>query len=208
MTKYSGLTGVSSGLATHEWGVNEAGASKKINLGQVKTYVGTGLSNASLTTVSAAYAVDTYLAGSSVTIPTAGGWVAGSFYRCTFDMTKTAAGTVGFAINVRMGTAGTTADPVIATVTFAGGTAAADLGVFSVIGTFRSVGAGTAAVLRATASLVHTLTLSGLTSNNVAGATSAGFNSTTQTKIGLSINGGTSFSGTNETVVATLDKYQ
>src|SRR5262245_13142095 len=56
------------------------------------------LTNASVTSVAAGYSSDTYLAGSSITIPTAGDWTAKEQYSCVFDMTKTGAGTAQFTI--------------------------------------------------------------------------------------------------------------
>lgn len=43
---------------------------------------------AAVAAVSAGYAADTYLAGSGITIPVAGDWVAGEAYRCIFDMER------------------------------------------------------------------------------------------------------------------------
>ena len=166
------------------------------------------LINSSVTSVSAGYAADTYLAGSSIIIP-AGKWRAKQQYRCKFDMTKTAAGIATPIITLRMGTLGTTGDAAIQTITFGAGTALADTGVFEVLVTFRTIGSGTSAVTQAVAKVDHHLGLTGLTSTGAVGTgiilgTSAGFNSTTQTTIGLSFNGGASFSGTCTLVQAEL----
>ena len=156
------------------------------------------------------YAADTYLAGSAITIPTAGAWRAGTRYRCVFDMAKTAAGVATPIITVRMGTLGTTADASVLALTFGAGTAAADTGIFELLLTFRTVGSGTAAVVQGVARCSHNLVATGLTSTGAGGVgiltgTSAGFNSTTQTVIGVSFNGGASFSGTCTLVQAALD---
>lgn len=169
------------------------------------------LGNASVSTVSAAYASDTYLAGSSVTIPTAGDWKVAERYRCTFDMTKTGAGTAAFTLIVRMGTAGTTADAAILTLAFAVGTAAVDTGMFDLWVNFQTVGSGTSAVIAGALECRHALAATGLITTGASGiglvtGTSSGFNSTTQTVIGVSVNGGTSFSGTNTLVQARLEK--
>jgi len=213
IVKLSAFPTAGSVLGTDELGLNEAGTTKKATATQIRTYVGTGLNNAAITATSGAYATDTYLAGSAITIPTAGAWVAGSFYRCGFDMTKTAAGTATLIITVRMGTLGTTGDAAITTMTWGAGTAVADSGWFEVVCTFRAVGGGTTALLKATGRLNHGLAATGLTTSGASGFSlqgnlSAGFNSTTQTIIGISVNGGASFSGGVETVIATLDKYQ
>jgi hypothetical protein len=162
---------------------------------------------ASIAAVAGGFAVDTYLAGSTCTIPLAGGWLARAQYRCEFDMVKTGAGTQAFTIIVRMGTLGTTGDAAILTLAYAVGTAAIDTGLFTVRVNFRAVGSGTSAIIQGIAECQHHLAATGLITTGVSGegfviGTSSGFNSTTQTKIGLSVNGGTSFSGTN-TIVQT-----
>ena len=169
------------------------------------------LQSASVAAVAGAYAADTYLAGSGITIPSAGDWSVGQTYKCAFDMTKTAAGTATFIAIVRMGTLGTVGDAAILTLTFGAGTAAIDTGIFELWATFRTVGSGTSAVIAGMIECRHALAATGLVSTGASGlglitGTSAGFNSTTQTVIGLSINGGASFSGTNTLVQASLGK--
>lgn len=169
------------------------------------------IGNASAAGASAAFATDTYLTGSSVTIPLAGDWTVGESYRCRFDMAKTAAGTAAFTITVRMGTAGTTADAAVLTLAYGAGTAAADTGLFEVWLTFQAVGSGTSAVVVGVTRCTHLLAATGLTSTGASGTgiitgTSAGFDSTTATVIGLSLDGGASFSGTNTIVQAELVK--
>lgn len=178
--------------------------------GNITTYP-YALSSASVAAVSGAYAADTYLAGSGITIPSAGDWSVGQTYRCVFDMVKTAAGTAQFTIIVRMGTLGTVVDAAVLTMAFAVGTAAGDTGLFDVRVNFRTVGSGTSAVIAGVAECRHSLAATGLVTTGASGigiltGTSAGFNSTTQTVIGLSINGGASFSGTNTLVQASLGK--
>lgn len=168
--------------------------------------------NFSTSTVSAGYAADTYLAGSNITMPT-GGFVVGARYSCWFDMVKTAAGTAQFTINLRIGTAGTTSDTSIIQWQFAAGTAAADTGTFEVFGHFRTVGSGTNAVLVGTAYCSHALAATGLISTGASGVgqittVSSGFDSTPAGSIiGLSVNGGASFSGTNTIVEAELHSF-
>jgi hypothetical protein len=169
-------------------------------------------SNFSTATVSAGYATDTYLAGSNIAIPT-GGYLAGTTYRCRFDMVKTAAGTAAFTVTLRIGTAGTTADTSILSFAFAVGTAAVDTGTFDVLAYFRTVGATTTAVLVGSCACSHALAATGLISTGASGfgqvtAVSSGFDSTTaSTIVGLSVNGGASFSGTNTLVQAQLTSY-
>jgi len=180
-----------------------------VNEGGLVYRVG-GVWVAAATAGQSGFASDAYLAGSGIGIGQAGGWAAGMIYNCVFDMTKTAAGTATPILTVRMGTTGTVADASIGTITFGAGTAAADTGVFEVQLAFRSVGGGTSAVVAGWASCAHHLAATGLTSTGASGTgivtfSSAGFNSTTQTFLGLSLNGGASFAGTNVAVRSFLE---
>lgn len=149
------------------------------------------------------FATDTYLAGSGVTVPV-GKIKVGTKYRCKFNVVKTAAGIAAPVITIRMGTLGTTGDAAITTLTYAAQTGAIDEGEIEVVVVFRAVGAA-AGVVQAIGNLLHRLVTTGL---NVTGTftsvknTSASFNSTTPTKIGLSINAGTSAAWTVELVEA------
>jgi hypothetical protein len=150
---------------------------------------------------------DTYLAGSSPPAFPAGKIQAGTWYRAKFDMTKTAAGTAIATMTVRMGTLGSTSDAAIATFTFPSAqTAAVDNGSFEVVVNFRSAGSGTSAVIEAIGYILRTntttgfLSTSGLQVMTPARVTSAGFDSTTVTRIGLSINAGASSAWTTQAV--------
>lgn len=153
------------------------------------------------------FAADTYLTGASLAIP-AGLLKVSTVYYCAFDMVKTAAGTAQFAINVRIGTAGTIADTSRLTFTFAAGTAAVDTGVFEVWVLVRSVGAS--GVIQGMCRCTHALAATGLISTGAAGSgtllvTSSSFDTTVAAStIGISANGGASFSGTNTTVLSHL----
>jgi hypothetical protein len=153
-------------------------------------------------------ATDAYVTDSAVTIPT-GRLQARTMYRARMELTKTSTtGSVSTPIvTVRLGTAGTTADAALVALTFAAQTAVADTGFIEVFVTFRAVGSGTTAIIRATGILDHVLAATGLSTANVSVAkgTSAGFNSTVaSSKIGFSFNGGTSFAGTTDMVQAEL----
>ena len=203
-TKISALTAATSVAAADQFAIVQSGVSKSATLAVLQSSVGAGYRNSSVAAVSAGYAVDTYLAGSSVTIP-AGAWKVSSIYQCGFDMVKTGAGTAAFTIIVRMGTLGTTGDAAILTLAYAVGTAVVDTGGFEVYVGFRTVGSGTSAVIQGITTCSHALAATGLVTTGASGwggilGTSAGFNSTTQTIIGLSVNGGASFSGTNTLV--------
>lgn len=156
------------------------------------------------------FSSDTYLSGSSVTIPPQG-LRAGAIYRCKFDMAKTAAGTAQATVIVRIGT-GVVGDTARVTHTFTAGTAAADKGTFEVAVTLRSVHASTGTIV-SLVTLDHALAATGLTSGGTGGqeqfvAASSNFDTSATTLagkvIGISFNGGSSFSGTNELVQAEL----
>jgi hypothetical protein len=151
------------------------------------------------------FSSDTYLAGSSINVP-ANAPLVGTAYRLWFDVTKTAAGTATPIISIRYGTAGTTSDTAVCTLTFGAGTAAADSGLFEIHCDFRTVGSGTSAVLQAIAGLSTNLTTTGI-SNAVKAkqSTSSGFNSTVANSIiGASYNGGASAAHTIQLVRADL----
>lgn len=173
------------------------------SIGFFKLAAASSLRNWSTAAQGAGFASDTYLTGSFIVFPVAP--VVGCFYRLTFDMSKTAAGTATPIVTVRVGTAGTTADAARCTFTFSAGTAATDVGMFEVEGLFRTVGSGTSAVLQGRAALTSQAT-TGLSSLiKTQQSTSGGFDSTTAgLGIGVSFNGGASFSGTCQLVHAEL----
>jgi hypothetical protein len=152
-------------------------------------------------------AAEAYLAGSYCVIP-AGRVQARTKYLCRFYVAKTStAGTATPIIRVKLGTAGTTADTDRAVLTFAAQTAVADDGRIDLEVSFRTVGSGTSAVIRAQGTLDHRLAATGLSTANtsIVGATSAGFDSTVAgLGIGVSVTWGTSFVGTTDLVQAEL----
>lgn len=171
------------------------------------------LYNSSTSTVTAGYAADTIMAGSVIALPS-GITLAGIQYRCEFDMVKTAAGVGAPIVNIRFGTTGTVADPSICAMTFGAGTAVADTGKFTIVGTLRSAGAATAAVLAGSTMINHHLAATGLTSTGASGTgqvstVGGGFNSTpANSAMSVSFNGGALFSGTCTYVQATLSNYR
>jgi hypothetical protein len=160
--------------------------------------------NQSVTSQGAGFASDTYLTGSNILLP--GAPFVGTTYKLWFDVVKTGAGTATPIISVRVGTAGAIGDTAILTFTFGAGTAAADTGIFSVLATFRTVGASTSAVLQGQSGLISNLTTTGLSNAKKAlQVTSSGFNSTVANSyIGASYNGGASASHTVQLVRAEL----
>jgi len=205
--KISALTAVTTPAGTDEFAVNEAGTSKKITLSQIDAYT-SPIANGSVTDQTG-FATDTYVTRSGLVV-VGSRLQAGAWMRWVFNVEKTAAGVATAAVTLRMGTAGTTADAAICTFNFASaGTAATDKGRLEVIANFNSVGSGTSAVVEGNLFLIKQNSNTGFVSaGSVLMApitvTSSGFNSTTVTNIGLSLNAGTSASWTVRTVQAEI----
>lgn len=209
MPQISALPADTTPAGTDEFAANQGGTSKKVTLSQINAYC-EPVSAASTSAQSATFATDTYLGGSLVTV-TPARLQAGSFYRLKFDASKTAAGTATAVVTLRMGTTGTTSDAAICALSFSSAqTAAIDSGLIEVMANFRSVGSGTTAVVAATLFLMKSATsATGFLSAGVANmapvkVTSSGFDSSTVTKIGASLNAGTSAAWTVTTVQADM----
>ena len=161
--------------------------------------------NQSVSTPAAGFAADTYLAGSNITVA---GLQAGSRYHMVFEVSKTAAGLATPILTIRFGTNGSVADTARCTLTWTAQTAATDTGTFEVWVTFRTVGAGTAAVLQCVGQRRHGASITGLGTlvAETKNATSAGFDSTVANSIiGTSVNGGASAAWTITLVQAELE---
>lgn len=208
--KYSGLVAATVLNNTDLWAIDQSGASKSVTATILRQYIGEGLTNQG--TAAGTFAADTYLTGSAISLSTTGNFAIGTTCKWIFDMTKTGAGTATPIINVRAGTLGTTGDASIYSFTLAAGTAVIDAALFEVWVSFATVGSGTSATVHGLCRCTHQLAATGMTTQGASGmalvvpGTSAGFNSTTQSIIGLSFNGGASFSGTNTLVTASADK--
>lgn len=198
----------SSGVTSTYVDLTSKVLSSKLDTGAINTY-STGLKNQAVTSVTG-YAADTYLVGSSINLGLVSPLSAQSRYHLLFDVTKTGAGTQTPILVLRFGTLGTTGDAAICTFTFNVQTAVIDNGTFEIFASFRTVGAGTSAMIQGMAMLRHNLAVTGLGSVNPAGwqqvlVTSSGFNSTVASSIiGVSVNGGTSASWTTTLVQAEL----
>lgn len=153
-----------------------------------------------------ANAADTYLTGSNIAIPTGMGFQVGSLYQITMYVTKTAAGVAAPIWVVRVGTAGTTADAAILTLTqIALQTAAADTALVTITAVLRNVGA--AGVFAGGLAMHHVLSATGFSTldHNVLQVTSAGFVTTTPNLIiGVSVNPGAAGVWTHQVIAAEL----
>lgn len=158
------------------------------------------------------FAADTYLAGSSVSLPasgTVGGAKAGTRYKLRFFLSKTGAGIAAIVLTVRVGTAQSTADAARLTFTFNAQTGVIDEGTIDLFVTVNAVGAGTTGVIEGVAELRHRLTTTGLSTAGAVQAlavTSGGFDTTVANLfIGASLNGGASASFTVKCVQAEVE---
>lgn len=209
-TKVSALTAVTTPAGTDEIPVNQGGTTKKMTLAQVNAYT-EPIAGGSTAAQNNGFASDTYLAGSMkpfdpARLQAASG--ACSFYRLRFEVVKTAAGTATAVMVFRVGTAGSTADTTRLTFTFPSAqTAAVDNMVCELMVNFRAIGAS--CVMAGTLSLIRSNTTTGFLSTSATPltlikVTSSSFDITAQSKMGLSINGGTSASWTISTVQSEL----
>jgi hypothetical protein len=148
-------------------------------------------SNAAIAAQGPGFAADTYVADSSLLIPSFGAQ-ARTQVRWKISVSKTAAGVAGPAFIIRIGAAGAIADAARLTLTGPAQTAAADVGVYEIITTMRNV--GLAGVLQGTLQLNHNLAATGFANNasSIVEGSSAAFDNSALGGlfIGLSINAG------------------
>ena len=199
-TKASAFTAVSTVGGTDVVPVVQGGVNKKATVTQLAGYYAPPA--AASTAAQSGFAADTYLAGSGVTVVPAR-LQAGTLYRCVFQVVKTAAGVAAPVVTIRMGTAGTTADASLVALTFAAQTAVVDEGEFEIKANIRTSGAS--GVVQGYGKLSHRLVTTGLNVtavNTFVIGTSAATDISAVTKIGLSVNGGTSAAWTINLVQA------
>lgn len=122
---------------TQELYVNDSGTDVKVNGRQILDLVGDSIGNASVANQAVSAATSTYLVGSSLPVPPAKLRI-GTQFLWRMAATKTAAGVAARSFFIRIGTAGSTADTAVATLTSTSlPTAAIDEGHFEIIATIR-----------------------------------------------------------------------
>lgn len=141
----------------------------------------------------AGFSSDTYVTDSGLLIPSFS-LQAGTRIVWNISASKTAAGTAAPVYTIRIGGNQTTADTSRLAITGPAQTAAADVGLLTIIVTVRSVSA--TGVIQGSTFWRHNGAATGFANNDAGGveATSAGFDNTALSGqyIGLSINGGAS----------------
>lgn len=148
--------------------------------------------------LNAAGSTDGMLTGSNIVLP--GAPLAGTSYRCKWDISKTNVGTATPIVTVRVGTSGTGAvtDTARLVFTFGAGTAVAEVAGFEVECYFRNVG-GSAAVLVGLCTIKGHLSTTGISNAKRALAVvSSAFDESTAVVISTSYNGGTAAVHTSE----------
>jgi hypothetical protein len=191
-TKISALSAVVTLANADEFAVNQSATSKKLTGTVFRDYLGNSFYKVSVAAQSPAAGSTVYLTDSSISIP-ALKLRAGSSFRWDLDLSKTAAGVAARSMLIKVGTAGTTADATIATLTNGTPTGVADEGYYRILFTIRTIGA--AATSRASSLGTHNLSTTGLLPNEteykrVAGTT---FDSTVANLIvGLAVTTGAS----------------
>ena len=191
-TKISALTAATAGANADEYAINQSSTSKKITGSLKKEWLGCVLYNADASQQAPASSATTYLTGSNITVP-AGKLRANTVFRWTIQLGKTNAGTAARSILVLVGTAGTTSDATIATLTSGTPSGATDTGCYIV--TFAVTSIGASAASRAAYQAMHQLSTTGLFANETEAITAAGtaFDSTTANLIvGLAVTTGAS----------------
>ena len=212
--KISDLTAVSTLADADVLAIVNAAATKKVSLTQLTTYFEqrSRQNNASVANQTG-FSTDTYLTGSDVPVPD-GRLQAKTKYNLRISLSRTAAGTGTPTINLRFGTAGTTADTSRCLFTWPAALTATgtDTAWFEIMATFRTVGSGTSAVIqgalkieRAVATAAQGFGATGMLANHFLNTTGGGFDSTVSgSKIGASMNGGTGASWTVTQVESVL----
>lgn len=140
-TKISALPAVSAVADANEVPINEAGTSKKFSITQLKAFLAENLfgvvdGNQQINATTA------LVNGCKIAVPT-GKLRVGTRFKWRIAVDKTAAGTTtGCTFDIKVGTAGTTADTTIATpITLGTPTAVADQAWLEIDAVVRSIGA-------------------------------------------------------------------
>jgi len=201
-TKISLLTATTAMADANEFAINEAGTSKKLTGTLVKQWAGNVLRNQSVANQAPGAGATTYLTNSNIAVPV-GKLRAGTVFRWTLIFTKTAAGTAARSHLIKVGTAGTTADATIATLTSGTPTAAVDTGIQVITFIVRTIGASATSHGASFAS--HQLSTTGLFPNETEVLQGAGtaFDSTVANLIvGLAVTAGASEALTYQQIIA------
>lgn len=144
-------------------------------------FLGNGLGTPASATTSLTASTEVLQGGTSFQVPT-GFLAVGQRFRWYINLIKTAAGTATWAVKVKYGTNGTTADAAIASWTSGTNTAAIDQATLIIECRITALGSGTSATAACTAFYTNTLTnATGFGVINPVPTSTAGFDSTAVT---------------------------
>lgn len=200
--KISALTAATAMADANEFAINESGVSKKLSGTLVKAWAGNVLRNQSTAAQSPGAGATTYLTNSNIAIPT-GKLRIGTVFRWTLFFSKTAAGTAARAHLIKLGTAGTTGDATIITLTSGTPSAAVDQGHQIITCTIRGP-LSASCVAHGGLFATHQLSTTGLFANEteVLLVTSGTFDATIANLIiGLAVTAGASEALTYEQII-------
>jgi len=172
------------------------------NTGVVKSSAQTGWLFNSNTANVTGFAADTYVAGSSILIPTQN-FKTGTGYRCRISITKTAAGVVALTATLRVGALASTADSSYFAFNLSAQTAATDTTLLTYDFMTRSTGASAALVAHLSSISQPTTGFSSLL-KGANGTNTQDITAWPGKYIGVSLNGGASASFTVNMVQAEI----
>lgn len=135
-------------------------AARKITLAQLAEFLGDSLSNQSVADQTINAATTAYLVGSNIVVPASKVRV-GTIFKWKLSLSKTGAGTAANTFDVRVGTAGTTADASRLAFTTGTATAVIDQGQIDIMVTVRNI-TNAAGSLQGIFNLSHELASTGL----------------------------------------------
>lgn len=190
-TKISALVAAVAAALANEIPINEAGTSKKLTVQQIADLFGETLRNQSTADQTPTAATLTYLTGSMITVPAAKLRI-GTVLKWKLYLTKTAAGTAASTFDVRVGTAGSTADTARLSFTTDIGTAVIDIGYIEIVVVCRGP-LSASGVMVGTFTMTHDLAITGFGTKavRVQNVVSGTFDVTTAgLKIGLTVTTG------------------
>jgi hypothetical protein len=202
-TKISALAAAASMADANEFPINEAGTSKKLTGTLIKAWHGNLIRNVSTASQAPGAGATTYLTNSNIAVPT-GKLRIGTWFRWTLIYTKTAAGTAARSHLIKVGTAGTTADATIVTLTSGTPTAAVDTACQIITAVCRGP-LSASCIMHGSSAGTHQLSTTGIFANEVEAlqVTSGTWDATTANLIvGLAVTTGASEALTYQQVIA------
>ncbi len=159
-TKISALSLAAALADADEFVLNQGGVSVRMPASLIKPYTGDALGNQSTADQAINAAATAYLTGSDIAVP-AGKLRIGTIFKWKLSLSKTAAGTAANTFDVRVGTAGTTADTSRLSFTTGTATGVVDQGQIDIMAVVRGP-LSASGVMQGIFNLSHELAATGL----------------------------------------------